>query len=58
MTPAYLVRLIRSHGFPARVTSDGKIRAAMSWGPGAKGFPWTVETIQPNLRAVREWLGY
>lgn len=54
-----LASFIREHGHPCRVQADGTIRAAVAFGSLTyKGFRFEVETVQPNMSAVREFLGY
>lgn len=58
-TTARLCNFIREHGHPCRAQADGTIRAAVAFGSLTyKGFRFEVETVQPNMAAVREFLGY
>lgn len=48
-----LVRFIRSHSMVAYIV-DERILAVTDYGWGLA----SVDTIEPTLQAVRDWLGY
>jgi hypothetical protein len=57
MNAAQLVALIAKHSINARVSRDGKIIAEAVYCKDGVAFS-EIETIEPTLQAVRDWLGY
>lgn len=57
MNAAQLVAYIAKHSINAHVGRDGKIVAEAVYCKDGVAFS-EVETIEPTLQAVRDWLGY
>lgn len=57
MTATQLVAYIEQHSIKASVGGDGKIVAEAVYCKDGVAFS-EMETVEPTLQAVRNWLGY
>lgn len=57
MNAAQLVAYIAKHSIAAHLGRDGKIVAEAVYCKDGVAFS-EIETIEPTLSAVRDWLGY
>lgn len=57
MTATQLVAYIEQHSITAHVGRDGKIVAEAVYCKDGVAFS-EMETVEPTIQAVRNWLGY